>query len=238
MITPEFRNELDELRQRIEAVESRVRNAAISAGRDPSSVTIVAVSKTFPRELVDQVYALGLSTFGENRVQEARQKFGDELPADMRINMIGHLQSNKVRQALAIFDRVESVDRASLVEALEREAARIDTRLSVLMQVNIGREAQKSGCSFEEAPELARLIERSPHLRLDGLMGIAPLVDDPELARPCFRDLRLLRDRLRNDEGIESELSVLSMGMSGDLEAAIAEGATHVRVGSAIFGRR
>ncbi len=237
MIPAEIHVEHDLLRQRIDAVESRIRLAAIAAGRDPSSVTITAVSKTFPRELVDQAYAIGLSTFGENRVQEARQKFGGELPADLRVNMIGHLQTNKVRQAVAVFDRIESVDRPSLVEALEKEAARIETRLSVLLQVNIGREPQKSGCSPEEAADLARMIEACPHLRLDGVMGIAPYVESPDLARPYFKELRELRDHLR-DEVVASDLPVLSMGMSGDFEAAIAEGATHVRIGSAIFGSR
>ena len=237
MTPSQVQGEHDALRQRIEAVEARVQAAALAAGRDPAEVTITAVSKTFPREMIDQAYAIGLSTFGENRVQEARQKFTGELPAGMRLNMIGHLQTNKVRQALALFDRIESVDRPSLVEALERESERLDARLSVLLQVNIGREPQKSGCLPEDAAELARAIEQSPHLRLDGLMGIAPLVESAELARPYFRELRELRDYLR-DGGVESDLAVLSMGMSGDLEAAIAEGATHVRVGSAIFGTR
>lgn len=237
MIPNHLQVENDTLRQRIEAVEARVEAAARAVGREPSDVTITAVSKTFPRELIDQAYAIGLSTFGENRVQEARQKFAGDLPAGMRVNMIGHLQTNKVRQALALFDRIESVDRPSLVEALEREAARLDSRLSVLLQVNIGREPQKSGCLPEEADELAGLIESSPHLRLDGLMGIVPLVESPELARPYFHELRELRDRLR-DEVVEADLPVLSMGMSGDFEVAIMEGATHVRIGSAIFGTR
>ena len=237
MILPDLQAEHDSLHRRIDAVESRVRNAAIAAGRDPGSVTITAVSKTFPREMIDRAHEIGLSTFGENRVQEARQKFASDVPADMRLNMIGHLQTNKVRQALAVFDRIESVDRPSLIDALEKEASRIDTRLSVLLQVNIGREPQKSGCLPEEATDLVLQIERSPHLRLDGLMGIAPLVESADLAQPYFRELRELRDHLR-DEVVGSDLAILSMGMSGDFEAAIAEGATHVRIGSAIFGGR
>jgi pyridoxal phosphate enzyme (YggS family) len=225
------------LRNRIDAIEARVRNAALAADRDPTAVTITAVSKTFSRELVDQVYAIGLSNFGESRVQEAREKFAGELPADLRLSMIGQLQTNKVRQALQVFDRIESVDRPSLIETMEREAARVDTRFSVLLQVNIGREPQKSGCLPEDATDLARAIEGSPHLRLDGLMGIAPLVDSQEKARPYFRSLRELRDQLRDDV-VGADLGVLSMGMSGDFEAAIAEGATHVRIGSAIFGGR
>jgi PLP dependent protein len=236
MIPSETSDESQGLRQRIDGIEARVRAAAIAAGRDPDSVTITAVSKTFPRTLIDQAHALGLSTFGESRVQEAREKFSGDLPADMRLTMIGQLQTNKVRQALALFDRIESVDRPSLVAMLEKEAARIDARVSVLLQVNIGRESQKSGSLPEDAASLAGEIESSPHLRLDGLMGIAPLVDTPDLARPYFHDLRELRDRLRSE--VESNLAVLSMGMSSDFEAAIAEGATHVRIGSAIFGSR
>jgi len=224
------------LRNRIDAIEARVRQAALAADRDPGTVTITAVSKTFSRELVDQVYAIGLSTFGESRVQEARAKFDGDLPADLRVYMIGQLQTNKVRQALQVFDRIESVDRPSLIDALAREAERIDTRVSVLLQVNIGREPQKSGCLPEDAAELALAIEQSPHLRLDGLMGIAPLVDSMDETRPYFRSLRELRDRLEHI--VSSDLKVLSMGMSGDFEAAIAEGATHVRIGSAIFGGR
>ncbi|HYJ13804.1 MAG TPA: YggS family pyridoxal phosphate-dependent enzyme, partial [Thermomicrobiales bacterium] len=177
------------LRNRIDAIEARVRNAALAADRDPDTVTITAVSKTFSRELVDQVYAIGLSNFGESRVQEAREKFAGELPADLRLSMIGQLQTNKVRQALQVFDRIESVDRPLLIETLEREAARIDTRCSVLLQVNIGREPQQSGCLPEDAATLARAVEESPHLRLDGLMGIAPLVATLEEARPFFRSL-------------------------------------------------
>jgi pyridoxal phosphate enzyme (YggS family) len=155
----------------------------------------------------------------------------------MRVHLIGQLQTNKVRQAIAMFDRIESVDRLSLVQALEKEAAKADTLVSVLLQVNIGREPQKAGCMPEDAATLVGAIRDSSHLRLDGLMGIAPLVEFHEDARPYFRLLRELRDELAMTYPVLG-LGVLSMGMSGDFEAAIAEGATHVRVGSAIFGSR
>jgi pyridoxal phosphate enzyme (YggS family) len=225
------------LQRNINEIRERVHLAAVDAGRDPAGITITAVSKTFPRELVDEAYRLGLTTFGENRVQEARAKFEDDLPTDMRVHLIGQLQTNKAKQAIAIFDRIESVDRLSLVQALEKEAARADTLVSVLVQVNIGREPQKSGCLPEEAAELVEAVLDSTHLRLDGLMGIAPLVEYQEDARPYFRLLRELRDDLAAANP-ELGLDVLSMGMSGDFEAAIAEGATHVRIGSAIFGSR
>jgi pyridoxal phosphate enzyme (YggS family) len=170
-------------------------------------------------------------------VQEAAAKFTEPLPSDLRLNLIGQLQTNKAKAAITVFDRIESVDRLSLVQALEKEAGKLDTLVSVLLQVNISREPQKSGCVPEEALAMVDAIRASEHLRLDGLMGIAAQVDDPEEARPQFRALRELRDDIMRSRPGE-DLPVLSMGMSGDFEAAIAEGATHVRIGSAIFGRR
>jgi pyridoxal phosphate enzyme (YggS family) len=222
---------------RIDHVQERIHLAAARAGRPASDVTIVAVSKTFPREAVDAAHAAGLSHFGENRVQEAAAKFGDPLPADLRLHLIGQLQTNKAKAAIGLFDRIESVDRPSLISTLEREAAKLDTIVGVLLQVNVAREPQKSGCDPDDAPALVEQLLASPHLRLDGLMTIAPIVPTPDDARPTFHDLRELRDRLRMHYR-EVELGSLSMGMSGDFEAAIMEGATHVRIGSAIFGRR
>ncbi len=222
---------------RIDQVQERIHAAAARAGRSASDVTIVAVSKTFPREAVDAAHAAGLSHFGENRVQEAAAKFGGPLPADLRLHLIGQLQTNKAKAAVDLFDRIESVDRPSLIATLEKEAAKLDTLVGVLLQVNIAREPQKSGCDPDDAPALIEQILASPHLRIDGLMTIAPIVANPEDARPTFHGLRELRDRLRMHYR-EIELGSLSMGMSGDFEAAILEGATHVRIGSAIFGRR
>jgi len=225
------------LERNIDEVRERVHLAALESGRSAADVTIVAVSKTFPRELVDEAHALGLAVFGENRVQEAKAKFDGPLPSDLRVHLIGQLQSNKAKAAIAIFDRIESVDRLSLIETLEKEAAKADTLVSVLLQVNIGREPQKSGCDPDQAMALIDALRASEHLRVDGLMGIAPIVADPEDARPWFRSLRELRDDIARQRP-DVDLSVLSMGMSGDFEAAIAEGATHVRIGSAIFGAR
>ena len=225
------------LARNISEIRERVYVAAREASRSPDKITIVAVSKTHPRELVDEAHALGLDVFGENRVQEAAAKFGDSIPTNMRVNLIGQLQTNKAKAAIALFDRIESVDRPSLVAALEKEAAKAETLVSVLVQVNIGREPQKSGCLSEEALALVDVVRASEHLRLDGLMGIAPMVDDAEMARPYFRLLCELRDEVGRDRP-DVDLPVLSMGMSGDFEAAIMEGATHVRIGSAIFGAR
>jgi pyridoxal phosphate enzyme (YggS family) len=225
------------LAARIDAVQDRVSAAAARSGRSGDEITIVAVSKTFPRELVDAAYALGLSVFGENRVQEAQAKFHDPLPSDLRLHLIGQLQTNKAKAAVTLFDRIESVDRPSLVVALEKEAAKLDTLVPVLLQVNIGREPQKAGCDPEVAIELLDQLVAAQHLRVDGLMAIIPLAADPDEARAWFRAVRVLRDDLAHQRP-DTDLSILSMGMSGDFEAAIAEGATHVRIGSAIFGNR
>jgi pyridoxal phosphate enzyme (YggS family) len=222
------------LEQRIADVQREVASAAEAAGRAPSEITIVAVSKTFPREDVDAAYAAGMRVFGENRVQEAVAKFVPPLPSDLSVHLIGQLQTNKVKQALQVVDCVESVDRISLIDALEKEAAKLDRVVSVLVQVNIAREAQKSGCAPDVAESLVERIRMSSHLRCDGFMTIAPLVSDPEQARPTFAGLSELRDRLGN----EAEFPILSMGMSNDYATAIAEGATHVRLGRAIFGHR
>jgi pyridoxal phosphate enzyme (YggS family) len=222
---------------RVRSIQERVNRAAALAGRDPESVTIVGVSKTFPRDLVDAAYEAGLRVFAENRVQEAREKFASPLPDDASLHMIGHLQTNKVKYAVGFFSCVESVDRANLIESLANEAAKRDVVVPILLQVNVAREPQKSGCDPDDVDMLVDLIASRPNLRCDGLMTIAPLVADPEDARPVFRDLRLLRDRLRERHSGMS-LDVLSMGMSGDFEVAIAEGATHVRIGRALFGIR
>ncbi len=222
---------------RIEGVQQRIGNAANACGRSAEEITIVAVSKTFPRSMVDAAYAAGLRVFAENRVQEAREKFAEPLPADASVRLIGQLQSNKVKHAAGFFSCIESVDRESLIEALEREAAKRELLVPVLLQVNVARESQKSGCDPDQAPLLIDMIAAASHLRCDGLMTIAPFVSDPEETRPVFRDLHLLREEFRQRHPM-LPLNVLSMGMSNDFEVAIAEGATHVRIGRAVFGQR
>lgn len=223
------------LAERILRVQKRAAAAAMASGRRPEDVTIVAVCKTVDRPAVDAAYALGLRHFGENRVQDARAKFATPLPADADLHMIGHLQSSKARAAVGVFGVVESVDRPSLVAALEREAHRVGIVLPILLQVNIAGEAQKAGCRPDEAPDLVARIAACPHLRLRGLMTIAPLVAVLEETRPVFRGLRHLRDRLARDYPA-LDLGILSMGMTNDFPIAIEEGATHVRIGRAIFG--
>lgn len=223
------------LKRRLEVVHDRIEGAARRAGRAATEVEIVAVTKTVDRGIVDQAIQLGLRHFAENRVQVARAKFQSSLPTGVSLSLIGYLQSNKVRQAIRLFDRIESIDRASLISALELEAARADRSVSVLLQVNVAREPQKSGCNPWDVDELVEAIHNCPNLQLRGLMTIAPLCDDPQELRPIFRWLRACHDRL-TQRAPSDQFNVLSMGMTNDYEVAIEEGATHVRIGRAIFG--
>ena len=224
------------LAQRIAKVHERIARATERAGRDPASVTLVAVSKTVDRESVDEAYRHGLRHFGENRVLDAVEKYATPLPEDASLHLIGQLQTNKAKPAAGLFDLVESVDRPSLVGALAKEGMRLGRPIPILLQVNISGEEQKAGCDEAAADMLADSILTEPSLALRGLMTIAPLVADPEHVRPVFRGLRELRDRLQIRHP-ESRLDILSMGMSNDYPVAIEEGATHVRVGRAVFER-
>jgi pyridoxal phosphate enzyme (YggS family) len=223
------------LRTRIETVLTQMADAARTAGRRAEDVTLVAVSKTVERTAADEAFALGLRNFGENRVQDATRKFAEPLPAGARLHLIGQLQSNKARSALSLFDIIESVDRPSLIEALEKEAERRGQPLQVLLQVNVAREPQKAGCDPEVAAQLMDRLVYSPWLQPHGLMTMAPLVEDPEEVRPVFATLRELGETLQR-RYIDHELGTLSMGMSNDFQVAIEEGATSVRIGRAIFG--
>lgn len=223
------------LAERLVRVQEMVSEAAVRAGRSPQEITIVAVTKTVTRETVDEAYALGLRHFGENRVQDARIKFAEPLPPDAVLHLIGQLQTNKAKYAVSLFDIIESVDRPSLIDELERQGAKLNKAVDVLLEVNVSGEAQKAGCAPDHAPALVAQIEQRAHLRLRGLMTMAPLVDEPEMARPVFRALRELRDKLC-EENPARQLTILSMGMSNDFPVAIEEGATHVRIGRAIFG--
>ena len=225
------------LAESLTRVRQRLHDACQRCGRDPNAVTLVGVTKTIPVERVRSAIALGLTDVGENRVQEAQDKF-PHLPAGVRRHLIGHLQRNKATHAVELFDVIHSVDSAKLVEELERQrAARCPDAppLEALVQVNVSGEATKFGCRPEDAASIANAVATSPHLRLAGLMTIAPLADDPEAARPIFRSLRLLRDQLQ--QTFPKPLR-LSMGMSNDFEVAIEEGADLVRIGTAIFGER
>jgi PLP dependent protein len=221
--------------ERIASVREQIASAASKVGRSPKEITLIAVSKTVDRKTVDEAYSAGVRHFGENRVQDAALKFEHPLPSDATLTMIGQLQSNKAGAAVRLFQRVESIDRLSLIEALDRHAASTGRILPVLLQVNVAGEAQKAGCASEDVFALAGEVSSRTCLRLEGLMTIAPLVDNPEEVRFVFRGLRELRDQLQTCPSTV-ELKTLSMGMTNDFQVAIEEGATEVRVGRAIFG--
>jgi len=227
----------EQLASNLAHVRSAITEAAQKAGRTAEEITLVAVSKTVPVELVRMAYNLGVVNFGENRVQDALPKIAEFHPQEMRWHMIGHLQSNKANKVVGSFYCVQSVDSLHLAQTLNRHAAEHGTRLPILLQVNVSGEASKEGMSPVETPEVARQILALPHLEVQGLMTIAPLVENPEEVRPVFRELRTLRDQLR-DMLPQSAWQHLSMGMTDDYRIAIEEGATIVRIGRAIFGER
>jgi len=226
-----------QLADNVAHVRSTIAEAARQAGRRPEEVTLVAVSKTMPVALVRMAYNLGVSHFGENRVQEALPKIEAFHPEGMYWHMIGHLQSNKAGKVVATFDYVQSVDSLHLARALDRYADQQGKHLPMLLQVNVSGEVSKVGIPLAEAPELARQVLALPHIEVQGLMTIAPLVENAEEVRPVFRKLRMLRDQLRI-ELPRCAWQHLSMGMTDDYSIAIAEGATIVRIGRAIFGER
>jgi pyridoxal phosphate enzyme (YggS family) len=225
----------EEFRVRADAVLSRIRAACAKAGRDPADVELLAVTKSHPPQAVEFAARYGLRSVGENRVQEGVDKRA-RTSAVLSWELIGHLQSNKARLAALNFDRIQSVDSMRLAGILDRVAGELGRTLPVLLQVNAGLDPAKSGVEPEGAPALLESALKCVNLRVDGLMTIAPLSDDPAVARRTFANLREIRDRLSPSTG--AALRVLSMGMSGDIEEAVAEGSTLVRVGSALFGPR
>ncbi|MER3403781.1 MAG: YggS family pyridoxal phosphate-dependent enzyme [Chloroflexota bacterium] len=231
---------VERLRANIAMVQERIARAAARAGRDPAAVTIVAVAKTFGPPMVEAAYAAGLRHFGENRVQEAEEKLGALDPtivAGSTWHLVGHLQTNKARLAARLFQVVQSIDSLRVAQALEQGCARAGTSCNVLIQVNLARTPGQFGLPEEMVAEVARGILALPHLRLRGLMTIAPQVEDAEQVRPHFRRLRELAEQLRRQLP-QASWDVLSMGMTEDFEVAVEEGATMVRLGRAIFGER
>jgi pyridoxal phosphate enzyme (YggS family) len=236
-------SEASALAERLRAIRERIGAAAGRANRSPDGIQLVAVSKTVPVEILRDAHALGLRVFGENRVQEAQEKIATLALPDLRWELIGHLQTNKANRTVELFARVQSVDSVRLAQALSARAAALGQTLPVLLEVNVAGEASKSGFASEAVVDAARAIAALPALRPEGLMTIAPLVDDPEEARPVFRALRELRDWLREavplaSAGSDGGWSELSMGMSDDYAVAIEEGATLIRLGRALFGAR
>jgi pyridoxal phosphate enzyme (YggS family) len=229
------------LSERAALVLGRIERAARGAGRDPREVKLVAVSKTHPAALVREAAEAGLTDFGENRVQEAEAKVAEvgRNTKGLRWHLIGGLQANKARRAARLFDVIHSVDSAALVERLERVCAE-DGResLEVLVQVDLAGEETKGGAAEAELPSVVEAFGRCERVRCRGLMILPPFFEDLERVRPYFRRLRVLRDELRGRGAFGEEAGELSMGMSHDYETAVEEGATLVRVGTAIFGER
>ncbi len=226
------------MKERLGGVLGRIRQAALACGRDPRSVRLVAVSKTVSAERVRQAVAAGVDTLGENYIQEARGKIDALAALPVAWHFIGHLQTNKAKYAVRLFELIHTVDSLKLAAELDRQAAKAGKNQRVLVQVNVSGEASKSGASEAEAGRLVAEIAKLPHLSLEGLMTMPPFFDQPERARPYFRGLRRLRDEIQQRKLPGVDLRELSMGMTGDFEVAIAEGATLVRIGTAIFGER
>jgi len=219
------------------SIQERISKAALRAGRDPAAIRLVAVSKTVSAESIQQAIAAGVTILGENYVQEARNKIA-RIGKQVEWHFIGHLQSNKAKYAVELFSMVHSVDRLSLAEELDQEANKQGKIVPVLIQVNISGEESKSGINPQGTLQLLDRIAGLQHLSVQGLMTMPPWFEDPENARPYFNALRKLREELANKKIHGVSLQELSMGMSGDFEVAIEEGATLVRVGTAIFGPR
>jgi pyridoxal phosphate enzyme (YggS family) len=234
-----------DVRARIETVSRRIDTACERAGRDPAEVTLVAVTKTVPPAMIQAAFAAGVRYFGENRVQEAAAKISptflrasDNEAAAPQWHLIGHLQTNKARKALELFEVIQSVDSLHLAEVLQHHAALSKKRVEVFVEINTSGEATKFGAPPNQALTLARQIAALPNLQLTGLMTIGALTENEEIIRRCFRQLRELRAEIAALNLPNVSLSHLSMGMTDDFELAIAEGSTMVRVGRAIFGAR
>ena len=218
--------------ENLAAVRARIQAAASRAGRNPADVQLVVVSKTHPPEIVREAIAEGATVLGESRIQEAKSKIL-ELPGKVQWHFIGHLQTNKAREAVELFHTVQSMDSTRLARELDKFAGQASRRLAVLVECNVSGESTKFGFKPDEIMEALAELNTLPRLDIQGLMTMAPFSEDPQEARPTFRALRELRDRLQARHGIP--LPTLSMGMTNDFEVAIEEGATMVRIGTAIF---
>ena len=221
--------------ENLSVVRARVARACELSGRLESSVSLLPVTKNHPVEAIDYALRSGLKAVGENRVQEARDK-RDSYSKQVRWELIGHLQSNKAQDAVAVFDRIQSVDSLKLLRRLDRIAGEQGKKLAILLQCNTGKDPNKYGFAEEEVHPVIEAALKMPNLQVDGLMTIAPLDDDPKITGRAFNSLRVLRDLL--SERFAVPLPELSMGMTGDLEQAIAAGSTQIRVGTALYGER
>ena len=234
-------NAVDTIKTRWQQVQDRVASAAIRSGRDPNDIRIMAVSKTVPLPQIIEAYDAGISLFGENRIQEAQQKFGthrESLPASAELHLVGHLQTNKARKAHELFDMIHSVDSVNLTETLSRIASESNRRIPILIEVNTSGEDSKFGISPDQVLNFTRQVALFPNLQIQGFMTVGGWLPDPEQVRPCFQKLREIRDQVESLKIPNVNTEILSMGMTNDFEVAIEEGSTLVRIGTAIFGAR
>ena len=225
------------LKENFQSVEARIQAACDRAGRSRKEVTLIAVSKTKPVEMLQTIYDAGSRDFGENKVQEMCDKI-EQLPTDIRWHMIGHLQTNKVKYIVRRVSLIHSVDSLHLAQEIEKQAAKLDVIVPILIEVNIAEEESKFGIHKEETISLVREVATLPHIRIQGLMTIAPYVENPEDNRAYFRGIKQLSVDIARENIDNVSMDCLSMGMTGDYEVAIEEGATMVRVGTGIFGER
>lgn len=227
------------LRERLDQVRRKIQTCALRCGRKAEEITLVAVSKTHPAEVVRTALSAGLTDFGENRVQEAESKIPELGRKAARWHLVGHLQANKASRALKLFDVIHSLDSVALARRLNRLCEEEERdQLPVLIQVDVAREESKSGVTEDGLPELLEALKECPRLHLTGLMALPPYFDDTEMVRPFFTRLREMRDEFHLQGHFGQGRGELSMGMSNDFEVAIEEGATILRIGTAIFGRR
>lgn len=225
------------MKQALENIESRMAQSAIKSGRKPEDVTLIAVSKTYPVEAIEQAYALGCKDFGENKVQELMSKI-ENIQNPIEWHLIGHLQRNKVKYVVGHVSLIHSVDSLRLAKEIQKESLKKDVVTSILLEVNVAKEESKHGIYMDEVLELVREISKMSHVRLKGFMTVAPYTQNPEENRSIFRLLYNLSVDIQKQNIDNISTSILSMGMSNDYEIAIEEGATHVRIGTALFGAR
>jgi pyridoxal phosphate enzyme (YggS family) len=229
--------EMSSIRENLLRVLERMEQAARKVGRDPGGITLIAVSKTVEIAQIREAIEAGVTILGENYVQEAREKI-EQIGHGIQWHMIGHLQSNKAKYAVTLFDYIHSLDGISLAREIDRRAAQKGKKVRALVEVNLSGEVSKFGVGSEKVMELIHQVSSLEHISIEGLMTMPPYFDEPEKARPYFIRLRDLRDRVQKEGIAGVRMNELSMGMSGDFEAAIEEWATMVRVGTAIFGER
>ena len=228
----------DDLKNRLERVKKRIKETADACKRSAAPIRLVAVSKTMPAEVVGEAIEAGVTHLGENYIQEAKEKINTLATYPATWHFIGHLQSNKAKYAVRLFDLIHSVDSLKLAQELDKYAKKNDKVQAILIQVNVAREDSKSGVYLEDTVQLLREVSRLENIAVKGLMTMPPYFNAPEKVRPFFSALREFRDQIKKEAIPNISLDELSMGMTGDFEAAIEEGATMVRIGTAIFGDR